>query len=159
MPSLSKQLHKASYDFFKANNEDFTTDSGAVAPTYTSEGVSLAVTTDSTNSVIYQNDLLFFDIDLVKRVEFLFKPKDLDADSVIHLGMASDYNSDPTATAAHAFLKILGDGTVTAETDDGTNDLSELLEYTVTSNAWHRASIDFSAGVQSISPPGSSIGG
>ena len=155
--TTTKQSLVREYHFDRANNDEFASD--GVAAAYGADGVTLACTTDATNSAIYQNDVLFFDIDLLCMVEFHFKTKDLDSDSVIHLGVGSAFNSDPSAIAAHAFIKIVGDGSVSVETDDGTLDLSASTGFAAADNAWQRAVIDFRTGIQSISPPSKSLGG
>lgn len=102
---------------------------------------------------------------LLRKVDFLFKTDLIDSDLDIRMGVASAYNVDPDVIPEVALFKIRGTGvsnahSVYVETRDSVRDLKgTLTDKQVALAQWHRYSIDFATGTQSISVPGKSKGG
>jgi len=131
----------------------------------TGGGFALAMdnTSEVQNLCLYLGDVLPFDIDDLIRVACFAKiPAALTAAVKAHWGVAAARNDDPDAIAAAALFGINGasggSGAVHVETDDGTNDTTVATGIDL-STSWRKFEIDFKTGIQTIGPPGASVGG
>jgi len=122
--------------------------------------LDLDTTLESQLAAMYQNDVLSYDIDDLRQVDFYAK---LSTDS-LHaaisgaFGLISAYNTDPDAIAAAALFRFDGSNAVQCETDDGTNDNDDKATGLNIDTTVRRFTIDFASGVRSI-VPGPSVGG
>ena len=113
---------------------------------------------------LHLGDKLFFNIDRLVDVEFLFKIDGLvDGAQTIEAGLISAYNADLAVTAEHVLLrsntaKVAGKGyEIEAFADDGTLDLNnEKTGKYIQNGNWYRFHLGFKSAVQTISYPGDS---
>lgn len=148
------------------NSPDFasaaTVGTGAVDLT-NANGATFTVGAASDQGKLHFGDVLVYDIDDLLDVEYLFKISDWDANAEAVLGMSSAYNADPDVIAQSAWFKVAGGSNgrnLVVETDDGTTNLDDQATgVEVPVDTWMRCRIDFATGIQSVSPPGTSIAG
>ncbi len=123
--------------------------------------LALDDTDEAQKLTLSMGDVLRYDIDNLIRVEFLAGITSASMTGItVVFGVGSAKNADPDAVAANAYFKCSGSLAVVAESDDGTNDNDDKATgQTLTTAVLRRFAIDFSVGVQTVSPPGTSKGG
>lgn len=124
-------------------------------------GVKLVAPAINDSVYLHWNGKLYFDIDKLLFVEYLFSLVNVaaDANTEVIFGMASAYNANPDAVAASVWA--LGKaGVWYGESDDGTTDVNdEPAGIRFANGKLMRVRIDFKTGIQSVSPPSKSKGG
>jgi hypothetical protein len=132
--------------------------SAAGAPTYlcNSDGLALTTTSDSEAQVltVYQKDVLPYNINKIRRVEFTAKLSGVDAVTLLTMGLASARNSTPDTVAINAWFRLQGSVSQTLlllETDDGTIDNDDKATGVVIGvDTFKRYTIDFSQGLKDV---------
>lgn len=111
---------------------------------------------------LYTGDNLGYDIDDLISAEFWLSVSGIESVTTLVVGMASAQNATPDTVAAHAWFRMEGSASTSAllvETDDGTRDNDDKATGLTLASTVRKLKIDFKTGVQSVSPPGSSVGG
>ncbi len=123
--------------------------------------LNLTATNEEQNLCLYMGDVLRYDIDQLIRVEWLAKLTSAAMTDVsLVMGMGSARNDTLDSVADHAWFKCIASLAVVCESDDGTNDNDDKATgETLVTAVERRFAIDFSVGVQTVSPPGTSKGG
>lgn len=161
------------YDFFgqgtftatAADNAPFRVadTSSAGTPTYvfvdgsaTGElAVDLASTSEIENVCIYQGDILQYDIDNLKEVEFRVKMNQatMDTASQFAFGITGDRNDAIDSIAQAAIFRVIGADSTTAvvvETDDGTVNNDDVATGKTLINAYKNFTINFATGKSDV---------
>ncbi len=141
-----------------------TIDAAAGSPTIGGVGGALELALDAQSEVqnlcVYWGDVLGLDIDEIIRVSFLAKlSAALPASVSAVIGMCAARNDDPDLVAASAWFKADGSNALVCESDDGTRDNDDIATAQTLDATFKRLTIDFSTGVQTVAPPGQSVGG
>lgn len=127
-------------------------------PTYLCTSSGAVLTTDNTSEAqvlcLHQNDVLPFNINKIRRVEFTAKLSGVDAVTLLTMGVGSARHSTPDSVATHAWFRLQGDVSQTAlliETDDGVLDNDDNATGVVIGvDTFKRYMIDFSQGLSDI---------
>ena len=139
--------------------------SSAGSPTIggvTNGGVQLAFdsTAEVQNLCLYMGDVLPFDIDDIIRAWFIVKAgQTFDATTSVAFGLASARNDAIDSIAQQASFRCIGNNTIVAETDDGTNDNNDVATgLTLSSSNWGRYELNFAERNTTMEPPTVSTG-
>ncbi len=135
----------------------------AGAPTAAGVGGALELTLDTDveaeNVCVYWGDILGLDINEIIRVSFLAQlTASLDAAISVAIGLASARNDAIDTIGEAALFRCIGNNNVVIETDDGLHDNDDIATGETLVAAYKRLTIDFSTGVQTVSPPGTNVG-
>jgi len=136
----------------------FTAETGGTPTVKAADGymkLYLDTTLENQLACLYMGDILPFDIDAIKQVDFWAKlgAATVPASVSLAFGLASARNNDPDSIAAHALFRCSGSGSVFCETDDGTNDNDDKSTGLTLGTTLKRFSIDFGSGVKTVVPP------
>lgn len=123
--------------------------------------LNLTATNEEQNLCLYMGDVLRYDIDNLIRVEWLATVTSAAMTDVsLVMGMGAARNDTVDSVADNAWFKCIASLAVVVESDDGTNDTDDKATgQTLVTAVQRRFAIDFSNGVQTVSPPGTSKGG
>lgn len=113
--------------------------------------IALASTSEIENVSLHFGDVLCFDIDKIDHIEMRVKTvAALDSTTTLTLGLTSDRNDDPDATAANAQFKLAGSNSIVVETDDGVTDTDDVATGTTLVATYKRLVISFAAGTSDV---------
>lgn len=140
------------------NGWTITDTSSAGTPTYlcvTEDGgaaaLTLAANSEVENVCLSFNDVLPWDLAQLKRVDFIAMLTGMDANTSLVLGVGSGRNDTLDSVAVNAWFRVEGaSGTLTLETDDGTNDTDDVASGTTLAAVYKKLSIDFSFGLKDV---------
>lgn len=123
--------------------------------------LTMTAANEEQNLNLYMGDILRYDIDELIRVEWIAKITSAAMTDVsVVMGVASARNDVTDSVAANAWFKCTTSLAVVVETDDAVNDNDDKATgQTIVTAVERRFAIDFSTGVQTVSPPGTSKGG
>lgn len=166
----SKDFWEDLYDFFghgsftatQADNGTLrikdTSSSGT--PTYAfvdgSSSGEVKITFDSTNEAqivtLYQGDILQYDIDKIREVNYRVKVSTatLDSANILVFGVAGDQNDTADSVAQNCWFRLAGSNTVVVETDDGTTDNDDKATGKTLSTAYKDFTISFAYGTDDV---------
>lgn len=117
--------------------------------------VDLASTSEIENVCIYQGDILQYDIDNLKEVEFRVKMNQatMDTASQFAFGLTGDRNDAIDSIAQAAIFRVIGADSTTAvvvETDDGTVNNDDVATGKTLINAYKNFTINFATGKSDV---------
>ena len=134
--------------------------SAAGTPTYlciTEDGGAAALTLAATNEVenvcLFFNDVLPYDLRMLKYAKFVAKVAAVDAVSTIVFGLASARNDTPDSVAYNAWFRIEGSASTSAvvvETDDATTDTDDKATGQTLAAVYKTFLIDFTNGLKDV---------
>lgn len=134
--------------------------SGSGTPTYafvdgSSSGeiaITLASATEVENVCLYQGDILQYDIDKIREVEFRVKvgATTLDSATSLVFGLAGDRNDTTDSVAQNCWFRLVGSNSVVIETDDGTTDNDDVATGKTLSTTFKDFKISFANGKSDI---------
>lgn len=134
--------------------------SSAGTPTYlcvTEDGgamkLTLAATSEAEIVTMYTNDVLTYDLALLKNVWFIAKVAAVDAVTVLSFGVGTAQADDEDTMTVNAWFKIEGSASTSAlvvETDDGTTDNNDVSTGTTLASTYKKCLIDFSYGLSDV---------
>jgi hypothetical protein len=118
-------------------------------------GVTMTLAADDEVEVmnLYQGDLLPFDIDELRRIEFYARISAFAALDILVMGLASARNSTADSVAANAWFRMDGSTSTTlvkVETDDGVTDNDDVATGITLAAVTKKFVIDFSKGVSDV---------
>jgi hypothetical protein len=129
-------------------------------PTYlniTEDGGAAQLSFDSGSEaqtiVLYQNDILIYDVRQIKCVWWIAKVSAFSAVSTLCAGVASAYNATPDSVATNAWFRMQGSASQTAllaETDDAVVDNDDKSTGTTLSSTYKKLLIDFTFGLADV---------
>lgn len=140
---------------------DIADTSSAGTPTYTVGGINGEATlsfdtqAEIQNVCLFQSDVLNFDIDLLRSIEFRIKMGQaaLGATSQLAFGLCSARNDAIDSLAQAACFRVIGaDSTtgVVVESDDGTNENNDVATGKTLINAYKKFVINFAGGKSDV---------
>ena len=103
--------------------------------------------------VLYQKDMLAFDVDELQYMEFFAKVAGVDAVTTIVLGLASAHNTTLDSVATNAWFRMQGSASTSnllCESDDGTLDLDDKATGTTLADTLKKFHIDFTNGKDDV---------
>lgn len=134
--------------------------SSAGTPTYTlvdgsqNGEISLAFDsqTEAQNVCLYNNNILWLDIDNLIEVEFRVKQGQTTADTATSAawGVTGDRHDTIDSVAQAAIFRIIGSNAVVCESDDGTTDLDDKATGVTLSSTYKRFVISFANGKSDV---------
>lgn len=132
--------------------------SSAGTPTYlavSGRGMKLTLTSTSEEQIVtmYQNDVLPYRIDKIKRVVYDAVVASVDAVTTLVFGIGSAQNDTEDSVANLAWFRMEGSAStsnVVVETDDGTTDLDDKATGKTLSTTLKRFEIDFTNGLTDV---------
>lgn len=134
--------------------------SSAGTPTYlnvTEDGGAADLAFDSQSEaqtvVLYNNDVLIYDVRQIKSMWFVLKVTAFSAVSTLCAGLASAYNATPDSVATNAWFRMQGSASQTAlliETDDAVTDNDDKATGVTLGSTYKKLLIDFTAGIQDV---------
>lgn len=132
--------------------------SAAGTPTYlcTADGAVLTTTATSEAQILtlYQNNVLPFLLNKIRRVEFTAKLSGVDAVTLLTMGLASAQNDTPDSVMINAWFRLQGSVSQTLlllETDDNVTDNDDKATGVVIGvDTFKRYMIDFSQGLSKV---------
>lgn len=134
--------------------------SSAGAPTYlcaTDDGGSAVLTLDNTSEAqivtLYQNDVLPFDVRMLKRVRFIAKVSGIDSVTTLVFGVGSAQSDTSDSVATNAWFRMQGStstSNVVVETDDATTDNDDKATGQTLSSTYKLFDIDFTNGIADV---------
>ena len=134
--------------------------SAAGTPTYAyvdgSSSGELALDFSNTSEIqivtLYQGNILQYDIDKIREVEFLLKMNQatLDSTTSMVVGVAGDQNDAHDSVAQNCWFRLIGSNALVVETDDGTTDTDDVATGQTLSNSYKTLLINFAAGTNDI---------
>lgn len=134
--------------------------SSAGSPTYaciTEDGgamkLTIANTSEAENITMHFGDILPYDLAQLKRVSFIAKVADIDALSVLVIGVGTAQADDEDTVTVNAWFKMEGATSTTAlvvETDDNTNDNNDVATGTTLGSTYKKLTIDFTNGLADV---------
>lgn len=129
-------------------------------PTYAlvdgSSSGELAIAFDTGNEVqnvcLYQNNVLQYDIDKIREVQFRVKMNQatLDTATSLAFGVTGDRNDAIDSIAQAALFRLIGSDAVVVETDDGTTDLDDKATGKTLVNVYKDFLISFARGTSDV---------
>jgi hypothetical protein len=123
-----------------------TADGGAAKLTCTA-------TSESQLVVLYHNDVLAFDVRMLKYIEFVALVTGIDSVSTVVFGVAAAHNTTLDNIATNAWFRMQGSASTTAvvaETDDGTNDNDDKATGQTLAGVYKTFKIDFEKGLSDV---------
>ena len=116
--------------------------------------VDLATTSTSEGqlAVLYQNDVLMYDVRKIHQAWWVAKFVATDAVTNLALGLASAHNTTLDSVATNAWFRVIGATSQTAvvvETDDGTTDTDDKAAGSLTT-VYKKFLIDFTQGLGDV---------
>lgn len=105
--------------------------------------LTLTATSEAQDAVLYFGDQLQFDIDQLDRMEFRAKVTTPGTGVRVVMGMAGDHNLAKDSVAQAAWFSLDAGLALTAEADDGTNEVDDSAIATITTAVWYDFAIDF----------------
>lgn len=134
--------------------------SSAGTPTYlciTEDGgaaaLTLAATSEAENVCLFFNDVLPYDLRMLKYAKFVAKVAAVDSVSTIVFGLASARNDTPDSVAYNAWFRIEGSASTSAvvvETDDATTDNDDKATGQTLAAVYKTFLIDFTNGLKDV---------
>lgn len=132
--------------------------STAGTPTYlveTGKGMVLTLAANSEAEIVtmYHNDVLQFDIDELKTVDMYCRVNGIDGVTTLCFGMAGARDDTSDDVAQHSWFRMEGSASTTAivaESDDGTNDNSDIATGETLAAVIKKFSIDFTEGTDDV---------
>ena len=131
--------------------------SSSGTPTYltTADGLvlTLAATSEAEVVTAYQNDVLPFLLNKIKRVDITLEVAGIDAVTTLVAGLASAQDDTADDIAVNLWARMEGSASTSAivvESDDGTNDNNDVSTAKTLSNTLKRVTIDFEAGLSDV---------
>lgn len=140
------------------NGWAITDTSSTGTPTYTTiNGGGVTLTLDATSEaelvVLYQKDILPFDVDEIQVFSFYARVTGSDSATLYLMGLAGAHNATADSIAQNAWFRIQGSGDVDlilCETDDGTTDLDDKSAAQNLTTVLRKFTIDFTRGKSDI---------
>lgn len=132
--------------------------SSAGAPTclaVSGGGIALTCAADSEAEVLnmYQNDVLPFALNKIKRVSFNAKVTGIDAVTTLVMGLASARNSTADTVSLSAWFRMEGSASLTlvvCETDDNVTNTDDKATGVTLADTWKHFEIDFTYGIGDV---------
>ncbi len=132
--------------------------SSAGAPTYlcvSKEGLVLTLEATSEAQIVtaYQNDVLPFLLNKLKRVSFTMKVAGINSVTTLVAGVASAQNDTADSVATNAWFRMQGSASTSAllvETDDAVTDNDDKATGKTLAAVLKKCTIDFSAGLSKV---------
>ena len=134
--------------------------SSAGAPTYltaTEDGgkmvLTLANDTEVENICMFQNDVLMYDLRLLQKLWFIAKVAGITSTTVLSFGLGSARNDDEDVVAESAYFKMEGATSTTAvvvETDDATNEQTDVATGKTLAAVYKKFEMDFTQGLDNV---------
>lgn len=134
--------------------------SSAGTPTYltvTEDGGAADLAFDSQSEaqtvVLYNNDVLIYDVRQIKSVWWILKVTAFSAVSTLTAGVASAYNATPDSVATNAWFRMQGSVSTTAllvETDDAVTDNDDKATGATLGTTYKKLLIDFTNGISDV---------
>ena len=125
-------------------------------------GKMVLTTADSGDAAgVHLGDKLSYDIDQLLFAEFLLEVDAFETGLEVWCGMGTAYDPDPAANMTNLVAMSIDDtNDIYGFSDDGTNDVNKAATGLLAPTAKAaRYRFDFRGGIQTISPPGVSLGG
>lgn len=157
---------KWSYDFFGAgavpttNGDPFIaakiTGSGAHTATYVASdagavAVAIGADNEAARMVVYQGDVLQWDLNRLKRVEFVARIATALGTGVVGVfGLGTARNNTLDSVATNAWFRFEASGAALVETDDGTRDVDDVASGVTVLTTFKRFVIDFTHGLSDV---------
>jgi len=124
-----------------------TTEDGGAAT------LSVIDTNESELVVLYQNDVLHYDVRNIGQVWWVAKVADFDAVTSLAMGVASAHNTTADNVATNAWFRIIGatdTDAVVVETDDATTDTDDKATGVNLTTTYKKFMIDFADGLEDV---------
>lgn len=134
--------------------------SSSGTPTYlniTEDGgaakLTLANTSEAENVCLFHNDVLAFDIRMVKSFRAVVQVAGIDSATTLVVGLGSARNDTPDSVAVNAWFRIEGSAStsnVVVETDDATVDNDDKATGQTLASVYKLLAIDFTNGLSDV---------
>ncbi|QDU61240.1 hypothetical protein Pan216_20940 [Planctomycetes bacterium Pan216] len=116
---------------------------------------ALSADSEVQNACAYSGDVLGYDIERLKSVEFrarLSTALGTTATTMVAFGLTSARNDAIDSITEALLFRVLGDGSgaVLVESDDGTNDNNDVATGETLATTWKRFVIDFTQGLSDV---------
>lgn len=113
--------------------------------------LTLGAANESKVLTAYQNDVLPYLLNKVKRVSFTLALSGIDANTMLAVGLASAQNDTLDSVATHVWFRCEGaSGAILAECDDGVTDTDDKSTGKTLGTTLKKCMIDFSKGLGDI---------
>lgn len=129
-------------------------------PTYlciTEDGGAMKLLLEATSEAqivtMYTNDVLIYDVRLLKQIWWELQVAGVDSVTTIVAGVGSAQNDTADSVATNAWFRIQGSvstSNLLVETDDATNDFDDKATGTTLANVYKKLAIDFTFGFADV---------
>ena len=123
----------------------FTEDGGGA-------GLATTNTSEAQLAVLYQNDVLMYDVRKIHQAWWVLKMGTVDSVTNVAVGLASAHNTTLDSVATNAWFRLIGATSTTnivVETDDATNDTDDKAAGTL-STVYKKFLVDFTQGLADV---------